>query len=337
MTYPFVSIIVPTYNRASMLKMTLHSLVSLDYPKDKLEIIIGDNNSNDNTIDILKFFSKHFSFIKFFSEPRQGVHFVRNHAACMSKGDILYFTDDDMKAAPSLLKELVVAFENPKVGCATGKVLPKWPCDNPPQWVLKYMQNGWLSLQDLGEDLIIENYDIGVYSCHEAVRRSVFFKTGGFNPENTKGLWIGDGETGLNKKIENIGSFFAYIPTSITYHVIPYERITQRYIISRMKNQGRSDAYSFYQMSCPSFFAVLKKCFTSIFIEADSFVATFLRIPYYILKRKNDGVIRMKVSRLFYYFSFIKYLLLISSNSKLKEFVLRTDWLSDEINCNSNN
>ena len=50
-----------------------------------------------------------------------------------------------------------------------------------------------------------EEEPIGIYSCHQAIRRIAFFESGGFNPENTKGTWIGDGETGLVKKLESNG------------------------------------------------------------------------------------------------------------------------------------
>jgi glycosyltransferase involved in cell wall biosynthesis len=50
---PFVSIIIPTYNRAKMLGLTIESFTGQDYPKELYEIIISDNNSSDNTRDIV--------------------------------------------------------------------------------------------------------------------------------------------------------------------------------------------------------------------------------------------------------------------------------------------
>ena len=50
---PFVSILVPTYNRADMLDQTLDSLLNQNYPKDKFELIVIDNNSSDHTREIV--------------------------------------------------------------------------------------------------------------------------------------------------------------------------------------------------------------------------------------------------------------------------------------------
>jgi len=50
----FISIIIPTYNRDSLLDITIESFVNQSYPKFKYEIIIADNNSTDNTKKIVE-------------------------------------------------------------------------------------------------------------------------------------------------------------------------------------------------------------------------------------------------------------------------------------------
>jgi glucosyl-dolichyl phosphate glucuronosyltransferase len=51
---PFVSVIVPTYNRADMLAITIESLFVQSYDKKKYEIIIADNNSSDHTRQVVR-------------------------------------------------------------------------------------------------------------------------------------------------------------------------------------------------------------------------------------------------------------------------------------------
>ena len=97
---PYVSIIIPTYNRATMLPITLDSFIALDYPNDRLEIIVANNNSIDETKQVLEGYCSRYSHFKTILEPRQGVHYARNSAARMARGEILYFTDDDMIADP---------------------------------------------------------------------------------------------------------------------------------------------------------------------------------------------------------------------------------------------
>ncbi len=246
---PFISIIIPTYNRANMLPVTLDSFLAQNYPQDRHEIIVVDNNSTDTTREILaRYVGNSTVPVRYLFEPRQGVHHARNSAAQKAGGNILYFTDDDMVADPALLTELVKVFDLfPEVGCATGLILPLFE-EEPPAWVRLFLWNHYLSLTEKNrpEELIVSKNDL-VYSCHQAIRRELFFQAGGFNPENTAGVWIGDGETGLNIKIKNLGYKFAYTSKSLIYHMIPQSRTTLAYLIKRIGNQGFCDSYTEYR------------------------------------------------------------------------------------------
>lgn len=245
---PFVSVVIPTYNRGGLLPITLDSFLDQSYPRERYEIIVSDNNSTDNTGVVIAAYCAEHSNIKTIFENRQGVHYARNSAAKIARGDILYYTDDDMIADRNLLREIVKVFEiDPMIGAATGLILGKFEAE-PPEWVKKHLRNAYLSLTDekRKEELIITPEDL-VYSCHQAVRRDVFFKAGGFNPENTAGVWIGDGETGLNIKIKNLGYKFGYTAKSIIYHMIPQSRTTLKYLVNRIGNQGFADSCTDYR------------------------------------------------------------------------------------------
>jgi glycosyltransferase involved in cell wall biosynthesis len=245
---PFVSVIINTYNRSQILKATIESLSRQTYPADLYEIIVVDNNSTDFTRDVVETVKGQSSVnIQYHFEPRQGVHYARNTALKLSRGEILYYTDDDMIAEADLLKQIVKPFAlHPKVATVTGRVLPVWEV-SPPDWILRFCNNGLLSLQDRPEHLIISPNDCGVYSCHQALRRDAFIAAGGYNPENTAGEWIGDGETGLNIKLKDLGYYFGYAGTAITHHSIPAKRMTQSYLNRRLGNQGNCDSYSDYR------------------------------------------------------------------------------------------
>ena len=138
-----ISIIIPTFNRAQSLIRTLSSFISQVEMDEKYEIIVSDNNSTDETKEaVLDFISKNRSTkIRYHFEPEQGVHFARNSAAKVSKGKILYFTDDDMEADDDCIKEIYSLFkEYPNLGVATGLILPKYEVE-PPFWILKYLDS----------------------------------------------------------------------------------------------------------------------------------------------------------------------------------------------------
>jgi glycosyltransferase involved in cell wall biosynthesis len=243
-----VSIIIPTFNRSGILGITLESCVNQNYPKDLFEIIVADNNSSDNTKQIVEeWASKSPVRIRYIFEAEQGAHIARNTAAKHSDSEILYFTDDDMIADKDLLKNITRVFDmNFNVAVAGGKVLPKWEFE-PPDWLLKYFKNGSLSLVEKSEKLIIASYDMGIFSCHQAMMRKVLFECGGFNPDIVKEKLIGNGETGLNIKILEAGYNFAYVDDAVSYHIIPRSRMTQKYFNYRFGNQGNCDSFTIFR------------------------------------------------------------------------------------------
>jgi glucosyl-dolichyl phosphate glucuronosyltransferase len=322
---PFVSVIVPTYNRARMLAMTIESLFAQSYDKTKYEIIVADNNSSDNTRQVVEELSTQATVrLKYFMELRQGVHYARNTAFEHADGEILYYTDDDMIADADLLIEIVKPFDyDPQVAAVTGRVLPKWE-EEPPRWVLNLCTNHLLSLQDGPERLVISSH-VYCISCHQAVKRQAFRESGGFNPENTAGQWIGDGETGLNIKLQRLGYLFGYTSASVTYHMIPPQRMTQRYLNRRLANQGNSDSYTDYRCYNYTRLQLLKR----ILIHGRALVNQAMRMVVKLALRRETW--RLSRARIAYYRNRIAYDIRLMTDERWRKLVMRDDWLSSEI------
>lgn len=322
---PFVSVIIPTYNRAGMIAKTIRSLIDQNYPKHRYEILVADNNSTDGTRDVAARLQSGSPVpVKYIFEKRQGVHYARNTAAKNSTGEILYFTDDDMIADPDMLAELVKSFAaDERVASTTGRVLPQWE-KQPPAWVLTLCNNLWLSLNDQGEGQFTRDVDPGVFSCHMAVRRDVFLKCGGFNPENTAGEWIGDGETGLNLKIKSLGYKFAYNGKSVVYHMIPPERMTQEYLNRRLANQGNCDSYTDYR----------KNRFSETQLQGRiaqhlNKLAAHAQICAH-RRRQHDERWRIEKAYMHYYQNRIEYDFRLIQDESWRRLVLRDNWLNEE-------
>jgi len=325
---PYISIIIPTYNRSKLLGITIESFIKQRYPKDKYEIIVADNNSSDNTKDIVAEWQSNSTVnIKYIFERRPGVHYARNSAAKIAVGEILYFTDDDMVADHNLLSEIIKPFEfDEEVGTATGRVLPKWESP-PPPWLVKHCYNQFLSLNDPPEEFIISKKDCNVFSCHQAVRKTVFFEAGGFNPENTAGVWIGDGETGLNIKIKKLGYKYGFNGNSITHHIIPPDRMTQGYLNRRIGNAGFCDSYTEYRKNIPSNWGVVSNALRRTFVSAPVKVFGYLVLS---LLRKDFGYLRFCSAYFNYYLKRNIYDVKIITSEGWRKMVLRSDWLSDD-------
>ena len=320
-----VSVIIPTYNRAHLIHLTIDSFLKQSYPSDLYEIVVCNNNSTDSTEETInKFMDENPGRIKYIMEPRQGVHYARNSAAKVTTGDILYFTDDDMIADVDLLVEIIKIFDlDSKVVSATGRVLPKWEVE-PPKWVPKLCYNSLLSLNNPPEDLIISNNDCNIFSCHQAIKKDVFFQTGGFNPENTAGEWIGDGETGLNIKIKNFGYKFGYNGKSITHHIIPPQRMTQSYLNGRLANQGNCDSYTLYRKNKYSNIHLIYNILKNAFLIMKRMLIFVLK---FILGKKSW---RISFAMIFYHINRIKYDVRLIMSDRWQAFVLKDDWLITE-------
>jgi len=102
--HQIVSIIIPTYNSARTVGQVIKSC--LDQTYKKLEIIVVDNNSKDNTLDI----ACNFGVRTFKKGPERGAQ--RNFGAKMAKGDFYLFLDSDISLSPDVLMECVKLAED---------------------------------------------------------------------------------------------------------------------------------------------------------------------------------------------------------------------------------
>lgn len=119
---PSVTIVVAVHNEARALPAKLHNLARLDYPRDRLEIVIVSDGSTDETND----------FLAAWENPRQraiilpthsGKASALNHAVAAAHGEIIVFTDARQTIAADGLKNLVADFADPTVGCVSGALM----------------------------------------------------------------------------------------------------------------------------------------------------------------------------------------------------------------------
>ncbi len=110
--YPTVSMLVPCFNEGKTLAGTLDSLLALEYPKDKLDIVVIDDGSRDNTATIAQeYVAKHPERISFFQKPNGGKYTALNLGIEKSHGEILGCLDADSFVVADALIEAVKKFE----------------------------------------------------------------------------------------------------------------------------------------------------------------------------------------------------------------------------------
>jgi glycosyltransferase involved in cell wall biosynthesis len=97
----FVSVIVPTLNKAEQIESALELLLNQNVANTLFEVVVVDNNSTDNTTNVLAMLSGKHSNLRYVSEIKKGPAATRNRGITESKGDLLIFLDDDMHVTDS--------------------------------------------------------------------------------------------------------------------------------------------------------------------------------------------------------------------------------------------
>lgn len=110
MNRPRISVLIPTYNRAPLLKEVLSSLKKQSLPKDQFEVIVIDDGSSDNTPKVASSFHEYIS-LHYAYQENQGISVAKNHAIRLSQAPIVLFMDDDDIADKHLLAEHLKSHE----------------------------------------------------------------------------------------------------------------------------------------------------------------------------------------------------------------------------------
>jgi len=106
-TDPYISIIIPLFNEEKYISDCLNSLLLLDYPKDKYEIIVVDNGSTDTSCTIVEQYR-----VQLILCPEVKVGEVRNYGVSQSKGELLVFIDADCTVDKNWLKQGINALKH---------------------------------------------------------------------------------------------------------------------------------------------------------------------------------------------------------------------------------
>jgi cellulose synthase/poly-beta-1,6-N-acetylglucosamine synthase-like glycosyltransferase len=115
---PFVSVIVPARNEERSIAGKLENLLALDYPRQKLEILVGNDASSDGTASLVRGFENPAIHL-IDCQNRQGKSAMQNLLVARAQGEILAFTDADCLLPSSALRRIVENMADPRVGLAT--------------------------------------------------------------------------------------------------------------------------------------------------------------------------------------------------------------------------
>lgn len=215
--HPLVSIVIPSYNSKSMIRGCLKSVLATDYPN--FEVIIVDDKSKDDSLDILRDLAKLDPRIKVqTNDVNMGPAGTRNHGIRKSEGEYVAFIETDMKVDPNWLNPLIKVIESdPSLGAVQSKVLDINH--------RKYIQSTgvyydphtfWVESFACGfpKDSFNKSQEIGIGAVGSLVRKKVLNKIGYFDSKIVHNI----DDTELGWRIWLSGSRSISVPESITFH-----------------------------------------------------------------------------------------------------------------------
>ena len=133
-SWPKVCIIVPCFNEEKTIAKTLDCLINLDYPKNKLEVLVVDDGSTDNTLKIAKQFEDQ-KMITVFHKENGGKYTALNYGLERTKAQFIGCLDADSFVNPPSLKKILSYFQDEEVMAVTSSIKIYQP-----KTILQYLQ-----------------------------------------------------------------------------------------------------------------------------------------------------------------------------------------------------
>src|ERR1700730_4911045 len=246
-----ITVILCTFNRCRGLAKALESVAASKLPDSvEWEVLVVDNNSSDQTRELVEAFRHQFpDRARYVFEPQPGKSYALNTGIREARGDILAFLDDDVAVDSTWLQNLTAALHDKKWAGAGGRIVLQWP-DSIPNWLSKegpYPRHGFPGF-DLGPES--REMPCAPVSTNMAFRRSVFERFGAFRTE----LGVSpvrpappireDAEFGW--RLISAGRPLRYEPSAVVYHLLPEVKQNKDCRLGRAVDKGHSDAMRFY-------------------------------------------------------------------------------------------
>jgi glycosyltransferase involved in cell wall biosynthesis len=254
MVQPAVSILVCTFNRSTSLDLTLSAAAALRVPpRWRVELVIVDNNSTDDTAAMIERRRARFPFpIVGVVERRQGKSFALNAGLRVATGGIVALTDDDVLPQVDWLERIVGAFAGRDIAFVFGKVLPNWEREPPAHLLTVEAQEIWgpLALVDYGDSP--QDYSAETFGKHRlpvganlAFKREVLLRVGGWRNDLGKvdNSLISGEDHEIFHRLLRAGLFSGrYDPAIAVRHYVPASRLASRYFRRWFYWNGRTIA-----------------------------------------------------------------------------------------------
>ncbi len=176
---PSYTLIVPTKNEESVVRRCLDAILRLDYPKNKIQVIMVDGNSTDNTYNICLEFQKNHSNFKAISEQKtHGKPAALNLALSYATGDVVGVFDADSLPEPDVLSKASAYFGDQKVVAVQGMTTSINERSNVLTRVISMEEKAWFQMLMSGRERL--SLFVPLTGSCQFVRHSALDELGGW-------------------------------------------------------------------------------------------------------------------------------------------------------------
>ncbi len=244
-----ISVIIATYNRSSELRKTLEALLSTRRDGLSLNIIIVDNGSTDNTMDVVHAFMHQLDVIYLFDPIRGKSHALNFAIDHSSLGDIIVFTDDDVEPSIDWLIEICASCQRwPYHLVFGGRINAIFPFSTVPQWASKqdpFINSFAFAVHHVAQKDCIYSPKQQPFGPNFWLRKEILDKGYRFDERIGPGTGIMSEDTLFLLRLARDGYSIIYAPKAVVGHRIRPELLKLTNILSRAFSFGRSHPYLF--------------------------------------------------------------------------------------------
>src|ERR671923_284987 len=124
---PRVSIVIAAHDEEDVIERRVRNLLELDYPADRLEVVVASDASNDRTDELVEALAERDGRVRLVRCPRGGKVAAQNRGVRESSGEVIAFSDANASWERDALRTLVQSFADPAVGYVTGRATYEAP------------------------------------------------------------------------------------------------------------------------------------------------------------------------------------------------------------------
>lgn len=232
----FVSVVIPTWNRAALLPGCIESLATQDYPDGRWEIVIVDDGSTDDTAGAVSKLQQRFAAagmsLVYERRSHEGLNAARNAGIARARGNLVCFLDDDVRTPSTWLSELVAGvLAHPGAAAYGGPIALRVEGVIPRSCGREGLDE---TVQDWGPEPC---EPATLFGSNLAVTRAAVTEFGGFNIDIECG---GGDETEWLARARAGGGRIVYLPKPLVHHLRRPEDTRMRRLLFRRFSRGRA-------------------------------------------------------------------------------------------------